>query len=65
MNIKKKSKSRSPSAETRWRACEEASAATAGPKRREATRHGKLGAGFYTYLKKVLMKRTQIQTLIN
>jgi hypothetical protein len=50
----KKSGSRSPSAETRWRTCEEAFAAAAGPKRREAlatgARHRKLGAGFYTFL---------------
>jgi hypothetical protein len=42
----KKSVSRLPSAETRWRACEEAFAAAAGPKRREAlatgARHQKL-----------------------
>jgi hypothetical protein len=41
-----KSVSRLPSAETRWRACEEAFAAAAGPKRREAlatgARHQKL-----------------------
>jgi hypothetical protein len=35
-----KSVSRSPSAETRWRACEEAFAAAAGPKRREALATG-------------------------
>jgi hypothetical protein len=48
----KKSGSRSPSAETRWRTCEEVFAATAGPKRREAlatgARQGKLDTGFYT-----------------
>jgi hypothetical protein len=38
--IHKKSVSRSPSAETRWRTCEEAFAATAGPKRREALATG-------------------------
>jgi hypothetical protein len=36
----KKSGSRSPSAETRWRTCEEAFAAAAGPKRREALATG-------------------------
>jgi hypothetical protein len=36
----KKSVSRLLSAETRWRACEEAFAATAGPKRREALATG-------------------------
>jgi uncharacterized membrane protein len=36
----KKSVSRSYSAETRWRTCEEAFAATAGPKRREALATG-------------------------
>jgi hypothetical protein len=36
----KKSVSRSLSAETRWRACEEAFAAAAGPKRREALATG-------------------------
>jgi hypothetical protein len=45
----KKSVSRSLSAETRWRTCEEAFAATAGPKRREAlatgARQGKLDIG--------------------
>jgi hypothetical protein len=50
MNYKKSARS-SPSAETRWRSCEEAFAATAGPKRREAlateARHQKLGAVFY------------------
>jgi hypothetical protein len=44
--IYKKSVSRSPSAETRWRDCEEAFAAAAGPKRREVlatgARHEKL-----------------------
>jgi N-acetyldiaminopimelate deacetylase len=40
VNYNKKSVSRSPSAETRWRACEEAFAATAGPKRREALATG-------------------------
>jgi hypothetical protein len=48
----KKSGSRSPSAETRWRTCEEAFVPTAGPKRREAlatgARHRKLDTGFYT-----------------
>jgi hypothetical protein len=48
----KKSVSRLPSAETRWRTCEEAFAAAAGPKRREVlatgARHRKLDAGFYT-----------------
>jgi hypothetical protein len=47
----KKSVRRSPSAETRWRACEEDFASAAGPKRREAlatgARHGKLDAGFF------------------
>jgi hypothetical protein len=42
------------SAETRWRACEEAFAAAAGPKRREAlatgARHQKPDARFYTFL---------------
>jgi hypothetical protein len=45
-----KSARRSLSAETRWRDCEEAPAAQAGPKRREAlapeARHGKLDTGF-------------------
>jgi hypothetical protein len=36
LSISKKSGSRSPSADSRWRDCEEAFAATAGPKRREA-----------------------------
>jgi hypothetical protein len=53
MDWYKKSGSRSPSAETRWRAGEEAFAAAAGPKRREAlatgARHRKLDAGFYTF----------------
>jgi hypothetical protein len=35
-----KSERRLPSAETRWRTCEEAFAATAGPKRREALATG-------------------------
>jgi head-tail adaptor len=35
-----KSVSRSPSADTRWRDCEEAFAAAAGPKRREALATG-------------------------
>jgi hypothetical protein len=35
-----KSVSRSPSAETSWRTCEVAFAATAGPKRREALATG-------------------------
>jgi hypothetical protein len=39
-HLNKKSVSRSPSAETRWRACEEAFAAAAGPKRREALATG-------------------------
>jgi hypothetical protein len=51
----KKSVSRSLSAETRWRPCEEAFAAAAGPKRREAlatgARHRKLYAGFHTFFK--------------
>jgi hypothetical protein len=38
--LNEKSVSRSPSAETRWRACEEAVAAAAGPKRREALATG-------------------------
>jgi hypothetical protein len=50
MNYKKSARS-SPSAETRWRSCEEAFAATAGLKRREAlatgARYHKLGAVFY------------------
>jgi hypothetical protein len=49
----KKSERRSPSAETRWRTCEEAFAAAAGPKRREAlatgAKHGKLDTEFYTF----------------
>jgi hypothetical protein len=36
----KKSVSRLPSAETRWRTCEEAFAAATGPKRREALATG-------------------------
>jgi head-tail adaptor len=40
MNIYKKSGSRLLSAETRWRVCEEAFAAAAGPKRREALATG-------------------------
>jgi hypothetical protein len=52
-DVAKKSASRSPSAETRWRACEEALAAQTGPKRREAlatrARHRKLDKGFYTF----------------
>jgi hypothetical protein len=54
MTFSKKSVSRLLSAETRWRTCEEAFAAAAGPKRREAlatgARHRKLGAGFYSFL---------------
>jgi hypothetical protein len=43
-----KSVSRLPSAETRWRDCEEAFAATAGPKRREALATvTKTDGGFY------------------
>jgi hypothetical protein len=56
----KKSVSRSLSAETRWRTCEEAYAATAGPKRREAlatgARQQKLVSGFYTFFS--LQKKT-------
>jgi hypothetical protein len=48
-----KSVSRLLSAETRWRTCEVAFAAQAGPKRREAlatgARHRKLDTGFYTF----------------
>jgi uncharacterized membrane protein len=40
MTFSKKSVSRLLSAETRWRTCEEAFAATAGPKRREALATG-------------------------
>jgi hypothetical protein len=51
----KKSVSRLLCAETRWRTCEEAFAATAGPKRREAlatgARHRKLYSGFHIFFK--------------
>jgi hypothetical protein len=40
ISTNKKSVRRSPSAETRWRTCEEAFAAAAGPKRREALATG-------------------------
>jgi hypothetical protein len=56
LTVNKKSVSRSPSAETRWRTCEEAFAAAAGPKRREAlatgARHRKLDADSFLFLQK-------------